>query len=81
VRDAIVPELNARYGVYVRGKSGDWHFSMENFVQYPRAGGSIGRARRQRRARRAAQDLDAMAKAWSQLEPLRQLRLCATKCA
>ena len=34
VRDAMVPEIDAQYGVYVRGKDGDWHFSMECFSAY-----------------------------------------------
>ena len=28
VRDAIVPQVDAQYGVYVKGEDGDWHFSI-----------------------------------------------------
>src|SRR5262249_35040278 len=34
VRDAMVPLIDAEYGVYVKGLDGDWHFSMENFKAY-----------------------------------------------
>jgi DNA polymerase-1 len=75
IRDAIVPEINARYGVYVQDRNGEWHLSMANFVQYcaraqigwPCHAGSdkpdMGR-----------ECFNAMAKVWPQLEPLRQLR-------
>ena len=32
VRDAMVPALDARYGVYVRNAAGDWTFNMQRFV-------------------------------------------------
>ena len=31
VRDAMVPAIDAQYGVYVRGKDGDWSFNNELF--------------------------------------------------
>jgi hypothetical protein len=34
VRDAMVPAIDAQYGVYVRGKDGEWHFSNEQFQAY-----------------------------------------------
>ena len=34
VRDAMVPAINAKYGVYVRNAAGDWTFNMERFVAY-----------------------------------------------
>ena len=34
LRDAMVPAIDARYGVYVRGADGDWHFNMERFHSY-----------------------------------------------
>ena len=37
VRDAMVPEIDAQYGVYIRGRDGDWHFNMELFAAYLRA--------------------------------------------
>ena len=29
VRDAVVPRIDAQYGVYTQDKAGDWHFSIE----------------------------------------------------
>jgi hypothetical protein len=34
VRDALVPEIDAQYGVYIKGKDGDWHFNIERFEAY-----------------------------------------------
>jgi hypothetical protein len=30
----MVPAIDADYGVYVKGKDGDWHFNMELFAEY-----------------------------------------------
>ena len=34
VRDAMVPLIDADYGVYVKGPDGDWHFNLEYFGKY-----------------------------------------------
>src|SRR5437868_3341187 len=34
VRDALVPTIDAQYGVYVQDKNGDWSFNMERFAAY-----------------------------------------------
>jgi hypothetical protein len=34
VRDAMVPKIDAQYGVYVRNAAGDWTFNMERFTAY-----------------------------------------------
>ena len=34
VRDDMVPEIDAQYGVYVRDRSGNWTFNMERFEAY-----------------------------------------------
>ena len=34
VRDAMVPAIDAKYGVYVRDASGDWTFNMKRFAAY-----------------------------------------------
>jgi hypothetical protein len=34
VRDAMVPAIDAQYGVYVRNAAGDWSFNMERFAAY-----------------------------------------------
>ena len=33
-RDAIVPKINAQYGVYVQDAAGEWHFSILMFEAY-----------------------------------------------
>jgi hypothetical protein len=33
-RDAVVPEIDARYGAYVRNAAGDWTFNQEKFAAY-----------------------------------------------
>ena len=44
-RDAMVPAIDAQYGVYVRGKDGDWHFNIARFE-------GLSRPRRHRLAAR-----------------------------
>jgi DNA polymerase I len=34
VRDALVPAIDAQYGVYVRDASGEWSFNMKLFMAY-----------------------------------------------
>jgi hypothetical protein len=34
LRDAMVPTIDAKYGVYVRDASGGWTFNMERFIAY-----------------------------------------------
>src|SRR4029077_18635688 len=34
VRDAMVPVIDAQYGVYVRDAAGDWTFNVERFAAY-----------------------------------------------
>jgi DNA polymerase I len=74
VRDDMVPIIDERYGVYVRGKTGDWSFNERLFMDYcARAGMSwplleTGRPDLKRKT------FDAMTKGYPQLEELRQLR-------
>ena len=42
VRDAMVPAIDAQYGVYVRNAAGNWTFSMERFEAYLARGGNRG---------------------------------------
>jgi DNA polymerase-1 len=74
VRDALVPIIDARYGVFVQSKAGDWSFNLELFgqyleregIQWPRtATGTLSTSKK---------IFDAMCKAHPQLESLRQLR-------
>ena len=59
VRDAMVPAIDAQYGVYVRNAAGDWSFNMERFAAYLAREGILGAGRglRQRQARHATQDV------------------------
>jgi DNA polymerase family A len=75
VRDEMVPEIDAQYGVYVRDETtGDWSFNVERFeaylaregIDWPRlATGKLDLKRK---------TFDSMAKGWPQLDSLRQLR-------
>jgi DNA polymerase-1 len=79
VRDALVPQVDAQYGVYVKDKAGDWHFNIELFKKYlareridwPRLETDKLDLRRK--------TFDSMAKAFPQLEALRQLRYTRDK--
>ena len=57
VRDAMVPAIDAQYGVYVRNAAGDWSFNMELFAAYLEREGIALAAARDRQAQHAAQDL------------------------
>jgi DNA polymerase I len=79
VRDAMVPEIDAQYRTYVKGKDGDWHFNIERFeimcrgrgIDWPRL--SSGKPDLRRKT------FESMAKAWPELEDLRQLRYARDK--
>ena len=79
VRDAIVPQVNAQYGVYVKGADGEWHFSVALFEEYlaraeidwPRL--ETGKLNLRRKT------FEGMCKSWPILEPLRQLRYTRDK--
>jgi DNA polymerase I len=75
VRDAMVPTIDARYGVYVRDAGGDWSFNMERFIPYLAREGITGwpllETGKINMRRKVFED---MAKGWPQLEELRLLR-------
>jgi DNA polymerase-1 len=80
VRDAVVPAIDARYGVYVRNAAGDWSFSMEQFIAYLERAGITGwplLESGQLNMRRKT--FEEMSKGWPQLEELRQLRYARDK--
>jgi hypothetical protein len=74
VRDAVVPLIDAAYGVYVQDKAGEWHFSIERFealcarlgIDWPRHASGKPDLR--------GKVLESMSKAYPEIEPLRQLR-------
>ena len=79
VRDAMVSVIDAKYGVYVKGKSGEWSFNVELFEKYcersditwPRL--ETGKLNLRRKT------FESMAKSFPQLEDLRQLRYARDK--
>jgi DNA polymerase I len=79
VRDALVPTIDAQYGVYVKGKDGEWSFSVALFeallirlgIDWPRLDSGKLNLRRK--------TFENMCKAWPELEELRQLRYARDK--
>jgi DNA polymerase-1 len=80
VRDAMVPAIDAKYGVYVRDAAGDWSFNMERFLAYLTREGIQGwpllESGKLNMRRKTFED---MTKGWPQLEELRQLRYVRDK--
>ena len=75
VRDAMVPEIDAQYGVYVRDRAGNWTFSMERFEAYLARAGITGWPRLETgKLSMRRKTFETMSKGWPQLEDLRQLR-------
>jgi DNA polymerase-1 len=75
IRDAMVPAIDAQYGVYVRGPDGDWSFSMQRFEAYLARAGIGGWPRLDSgKLNMRRKTFEDMAKGWPQLEDLRQLR-------
>jgi hypothetical protein len=79
VRNAVVPEIDTKYGVYTLGRDGGWHFNMELFAAYTQRNG-IAWPRTERGALSVRRKtFDEMAKGYPQLENLRQLRHVLSK--
>ena len=74
VRDAMVPEIDAQYGVYVRGKDGDWHFSMECFSAYLARAGIDWPTTENGNLSTRRKTFEDMCRGYPELESLRQLR-------
>ena len=74
VRDAMVPAIDAKYGVYVRDAAGDWSFNMERFVAYCAREGIDWPLLESGKLNMRRKTFEEMSKAWPQLEELRQLR-------
>ena len=75
IRDAMVPIIDAKYGVYVHGAAGDWTFSHERFAALLKREGiggwpllESGKLNMRRKV------FEEISKAYPQLEDLRQLR-------
>jgi hypothetical protein len=74
VRDAMVPVIDARYGVYVRNGAGDWSFNMERFDSYCAGEGIPWPRLESGKLNMRRKTFEEMSKGWPQLEELRQLR-------
>jgi hypothetical protein len=74
VRDAMVPAIDARYGVYVRNAAGDWTFNMEKFAAYLSREGIGWPLLESGKLNMKRKTFEDMSKGWPQLEELRQLR-------
>jgi hypothetical protein len=78
IRDAVVPDIDAAYGVYVRNKVGDWTFSTEHWraylaregIEWPTRVNEKGETKIDMRRK----TFENMTRGFPQLEPLRQLR-------
>ena len=75
VRDALVPEIDAQYGVYVRDSTGNWTFNMERFAAYLAREGITGWPLLESgKLNMKRKTFEEMSKGYPQLEDLRQLR-------
>ena len=79
VRDALVPEIDAQYGVYVKGKDGEWHFSNERFEKYLALHGIDWPRLESGKLDLRRKTFESMCKAWPEIESLRQLRYARDK--
>ena len=74
VRDAMVPAIDAQYGVYVRNAAGDWTFNVERFAAYLEREGIAWPQLESGKLNMRRKTFEEMSKGWPQLEELRQLR-------
>jgi DNA polymerase-1 len=74
VRDAVVPAIDAKYGVYGRNAAGDWTFNMERFAAYLAREGISWPLLESGKLNMKRKTFEDMSKGWPQLEDLRQLR-------
>ena len=74
VRDAMVPVIDAQYGVYVRNAAGDWTFNVERFAGYLEREGIAWPQLESGKLNMQRKTFEEMSKGWRQLEELRQLR-------
>jgi hypothetical protein len=75
VRDAMVPVIDAQYGVYVRGKDGNWSFNQELFEAYLRRRGINNWPRLESgKLNLRRKTFENMTRGWPELEELRHAR-------
>jgi hypothetical protein len=74
IRDAMVPKINEQYGVYVLDKNGEWHWSDSNMEAYCARVGIDWPRHDSGKLDLRQKTFDSMAKAYPEVESLRQLR-------
>ena len=76
IRDAMVPIIDAKYGVYVRQTDGDWSFNIKRFAAYLEREGILAGWPRTETGKLVMKGKvwDELTKGWPQLQDLRQLR-------
>jgi DNA polymerase I len=82
IRDSMVPLVDVN-GIYVRDKAGEWHWNNARFerwtvaigMQWPRKDGTDGISKPDLRRK----TFESMAKAYPEVEPIRQLRYIRDK--
>jgi hypothetical protein len=74
LRDTMVPAIDARYGVYVKNKNGEWSFSQELFQAYLNRNGIDWPRLESGRLNLRRKTFETMSKGRPELEDLRQLR-------
>jgi DNA polymerase-1 len=75
VRDALVPKIDAQYGVYVKGVDGEWHFNNARFEDcIARLGIDWPRKEESGKPDLRKKIWESMCKSHPVLEPLRQLK-------
>jgi DNA polymerase family A len=74
LRDAMVPAVDAQYGVYVRDSADNWAFNMERFAAYLAHAGISWPLLESGKLNMKRKTFEDMSKGYPQLEDLRQLR-------
>ena len=79
VRDAMVPAIDAKYGVYVKDKDGAWTFNAERFDAYLTRNGIDWPRLETGKLNLRRKTFEDMSKGYPALEDLRQLRYVRDK--
>jgi DNA polymerase I len=79
LRDAMLPVIDAQYGVYVRDSAGNWTFNIEQFTTYLSREGINWPLLASGKLDMKRKTFEEMSKAYPQLEKLRQLRYVRDK--
>jgi hypothetical protein len=74
IRNALVPKINEQYGVYVLDKAGSWHWNDNLFEACCARMGIVWPRHESGKLDLRQKTFDSMAKAYPEVESLRQLR-------